>query len=311
MHDGVEVSASKVIVKLGLSILPKFGLPRLGPLLAMAAASSCVLAQPPAQAPDSGASTPLSWAEAAANNELRIIDDDGSFPLRYRMRKVDAKNDITRDIIESRQGTVARLVQRNGQPITAAEDAAERERLQAQLDSPGDFAKHHKRDNAARNYSMELVRQMSHAMVFTYTPGQPQRPNFAGAQVVLDFTPDPHYKPPSLVDDTLTGIEGRVWIDRKSLRVIRIEGHVLHPIDYGWGVLGRIYPGGHVEFEQTNAGGDRWAYAHVREDLTIRMIVKTMQERQSMDAADFQLLPAPVDYQEAIRILLATPLQLR
>jgi hypothetical protein len=290
---------------------PKFSLPRLVLSLALAAVASCVLAQSPAQAPDLQASTPQSWAEAAANNELRIIDDDGSFPLRYRMRKVDAKGDTTRDVIESRQGTVARLVQRNGQPITAAEDAAERERLQAQINSPSDFAKHHKRDNAARNYSMELVRQTSHAMIFTYTPGQPQRPNFAGPQIVLDFTPDPHYKPSSLIDDTLTGIEGRVWIDRKSQRVLRVEGHVLHPIDFGWGVLGRIYPGGHVEFEQTNAGSDRWAYAHVREDLTIRMIIKTMQEHQSMDAADFQLLPAPLNYQEAIRILLATPLQLR
>ena len=290
---------------------PKFSLSRLGLALAIAAGASCVLAQSPAQAPDLQGSTPQSWAEAAANNELRIIDDDGSFPLRYRMRKVDAKGDTTRDVIESRQGTVARLVQRNGQPITAAEDAAERERLQAQINSPSDFAKHHKRDNAARNYSMELVRQTSHAMIFTYTPGQPQRPNFAGPQVVLDFTPDPHYKPSSLIDDTLTGIEGRVWIDRKSQRVLRVEGHVLHPIDFGWGVLGRIYPGGHVEFEQTNAGGDRWAYAHVREDLTIRMLIKTMQEHQSMDAADFQLLPAPLNYQDAIRILLATPLQLR
>jgi hypothetical protein len=292
-------------------ILPKFCVPRLGLSLAIVAAASCVLAQSPAQAPDLGTSTPLSWAEAAADNELHIIDDDGSFPLRYRMRRVDAKGDTTRDVIETRQGTVARLVQRNGQPITAAEDAAEHERLQAQLNSPSDFAKHHKRDNATRNYSMQLVRQISHAMIFTYTPGQPQRPNFAGPQVVLDFTPDPHYKPPSLIDDTLTGIEGRVWIDRKSLRVIRVEGHVLHPIDYGWGVLGRIYPGGSVEFEQANAGGERWAYAHVREDLTIRMVIKTVQERQSMDAADFQLLPAPVDYQEAIQILLATPLQLR
>jgi hypothetical protein len=30
-----------------------------------------------------------------------------------------------------------------------------------------------------------------------------------------------------------------------------------------------------------------------------------------MDAADFQILPAPVSYQEAIHILLATPLTLR
>ena len=67
-----------------------------------------------------------------------------------------------------------------------------------------------------------------------------------------------------------------------------------------------------MEFEQTNAGADRWAFSHLREDITVReILLKTVAQRASMDAADFQLLPAPVDYQEAVRILLATPITLR
>jgi hypothetical protein len=283
------------------------------PSAIVAAVAMCgTSAQPPAHPPDITKSTPQNWVEAAAVNEQHIINDDGSFPLRYRIRKVDAKNDVTRDIIESRQGSVARLVQRNGQPLTAQEDAAERARLTGMLASPSDFIKHHKRDNAARGYSMDLVREMPRAMIYTYTPDQPQRPNAADPEVVIDFTPDPHYKPPSLITDILTGLQGRVWIDRNSLRVTRVEGRVLHPVDFGWGMLARIYPGGTVEFEQANAGGDRWAYSHLRENLTIReMMVKTVKEHTDMDAADFKILPAPVSYQEAIRILLATPLTLR
>jgi len=286
----------------------KFG----GLLPAVAVAMCGISAQTPTHPMDITGTAPRSWVEAAAVNEQHIINDDGSFPLRYRIRKVDAKNDVTRDIIESKQGTVARLVQRNGQPLTAQEDAAERARLAEMLDSPSDFIKHHKRDNAARNYSMDLVREMPRAMIYTYTPDQPQRPNATGPEVVIDFAPDPHYKPPSLITDILTGLQGRVWIDQKSLRVTRIEGHVLRPVDFGWGMLARIYPGGTVEFEQANAGGDRWAYSHLRENLTIReMMVKTVKEHTDIDAADFKLLPAPVTYQEAVRILLATPLTLR
>jgi hypothetical protein len=289
-------------------------LARLGVCLSaitLTAAACGLSAQTPTHPTDINASAPQSWVEAAAANEERIIQDDGSFPLRYRTRKVDAKNDTTRDNIETRQGTVARMVQRNGQPLTAEEDAAERARLTGMLDSPSDFIKHHKRDNAARSYSLELVRQMPHAMIFTYVAGQPQLPSAPAPQVVIDFSPDPHYHPPTLIAEALTGLQGRVWIDRKSLHVVRIEGHVLHAVDFGWGMLGRIYPGGTVEFEQTNAGGERWAYSHLREDLAIRMIVKTIRERQSMDASEFQILPAPLDYQDAIRILLATPNPLR
>ncbi|HEY5328679.1 MAG TPA: hypothetical protein VIJ79_02245 [Acidobacteriaceae bacterium] len=283
------------------------------PVALVSVLATCgISAQTPIHPADLTKSTPPSWVEAAAVNEQHIINDDGSFPLRYRIRKVDAKNDVTRDIIESKQGTVARLVERNGQPLTAQEDALERARLTGMLDSPRAFIKHHKRDDAARGYSMDLVREMPRAMIYTYAPDQPQRPNAAGPEVAIDFTPDPHYKPPALVANILTGLQGRLWIDRKSLRVTRIEGRVLHPVDFGWGMLARIYPGGTVEFEQANAGGDRWAYSHLRENITIReMMVKTVQQHTDMDAADFKMLPAPVSYQEAIHILLATPLTLR
>lgn len=66
------------------------------------------------------------WAEAAIRTELKIIDTDGKVSLRYRQRKVDEKGDTTREIIESKEDNVARLAERNGQPITTVEDAAER-----------------------------------------------------------------------------------------------------------------------------------------------------------------------------------------
>ena len=48
----------------------------------------------------------------------------------------------TRDIIESNDGTVARLILRDGRPLTDEEDKAERQRLNDMLASPSDFAKH-------------------------------------------------------------------------------------------------------------------------------------------------------------------------
>lgn len=278
----------------------------------LSSATCCVFAQTPSHSLSLEASAPRSWVEAAAANEERIIDDDGSFPLRYRMRKVDTKNDTTRDIIETRQGSVARLVQRNGQPITAAEDALERDRLNGMINSPSEFIKHHKHDSAARSYSITLVRQLPQAMIFTYVPGQPQPPDASSRQIVIDFKPDPAFKPKAMIENVLTGLEGRAWIDAKSMRVTRIEARVLHAVDFGWGMLARIFPGGTVEFEQAHAGGERWAYSHVRENLTVReMMVKTVQQHAVMDAADFQILPAPVSYQEAIHMLLATPIPLR
>jgi hypothetical protein len=275
-------------------------------------ALSCALstAQKPPAVPSAAAvptGTPKSWVEAAVANELLIINDTGGTPLRYRIRKIDAKGDTTRIQIESRQGDVARLIERNGHAITAAEDAAERERLNAILDSPYDFLRHHKHDSATRSDVNQLVRLLPNAMIFSFTPGQPQRTS-APPQVVINFRSDPSFKPPTMLSESLTGIEGRVWIDAATRRVMRIEGHFLKPVNFGFGIVARIFPGGTIELEQANVGGDRWIYSHLVEHITVRaMMVKTIPENNQMTASDFHMLPAPIDFQDAVHQLLALP----
>lgn len=256
--------------------------------------------------------TPQSWADAVARNEVAIIESEGRIPVRYRQRKVDAKGDTTREIIETREGTVARLVERNGQPITAAEDAGERDRLNAEIADPEAFIKHHKRDKTTRDDIKSLVQLLPQAMIYTFAPGQPQRPGLDHREVVLDFHPDPKFHPPTMEADLLTGIEGRAWIDPRSHCMTRVEGHVLHAVNFGFGVVAKIFPGGTVELEQTRAIGDRWAYSHLEEHLTARLLlVKTMPENTVMTSSNFRPMPSLLPYQDAIKLLLAMPVPLR
>jgi len=251
------------------------------------------------------------WVESAAANELHVIQDDGKLPLRYRTHKVDNKEDITREVIETRDGSVARLLERNGQKLTAEEDTAERERLKEILASPDDFIRHHKRDDPMRHDSLQLVSQMPQAMIFSYTTGQPQLPGATGRQIAIDFKPNPNYKSPQTLDNLLTGIEGRMWIDARSHRMVRIEGQVLQPVNFGWGILGKIYPGGTIVLEQANAARDRWVYSQLDTHLTLRVVWKTMPMDNHMTAYNFQPLPSPLSVQEAVRTLLAMPVPLR
>ena len=287
-----------------------FGMLALALAIPAAAVSQTLHPTPPAFSPQV---PPRQWVQSAVDNELHIIDDDGSFPLRYRVHKIDAKGDVVREVIESRDGTVARLVERNGQPLTAAEDAAEKQRLNEVLASPEDFIKHHKRDNQSREYSTELVREMPGAMIFAYAPDQPQPPAASGRQIVIDFKPDPNYKPPSTICKALTGIEGRMWVDAASHRLTRIEGRIVQQVNFGWGgILARIQPGGSVEFEQINAGGSRWVYSHVDSHLSmVALWVKTIPMNDKMTASDFHLLPAPISFQDAVHTLLAMPVPTR
>lgn len=267
-------------------------------------------AQGPVNAQPAG--DPTTWATAAAKNEVKILQQQGLFSVRYRERKIDSKGDTTREIIESKQGGVARLVERDGKPITAAEDAAERDRLNDALSHPDDFIRHHHRDDSMRNNIIQVIQLMPKAMINTYTPGQSQPPGATSRQVVLDYTPDPKFHPPTMFAEVLTGFQGRVWIDESTQTMTRIEGKVLHPVNFGFGILAHIYPGGTLEFEQTDAGANHWVYSNVNEHLTVRaLMVKTVPENVKMTSSNIEMMPSLISYQDAIHLLLAEQIPLR
>lgn len=257
--------------------------------------------------------SPRAWADVVVGNQEQIIRSGDDVPLRYLLRKVDAKGDMTRQVIESRDGSVARLVQRNGAPITAEEDAAERQRLQDVLNSPEAFFRHHRHDKTERDYALELVHALPGAMQWSYAPGQPQEPAGTNPQIVLDFTPDPRFKPPTLITEGLTGVAGRLWIDAQTHCVARLEIRILHPVNFGWGgMLARIGAGGTVEMEQALVGDHRWIYSHLSEHLSIReVMIHTVQENTEIHAWDAHVLPRQISYQDAVHELLAMPVQTR
>jgi hypothetical protein len=251
---------------------------------------------------------PRSWAVDAAANELVALHHKDSY-LRYRMETVNERGDQVRDVVESEDGTVARLILKDGKPLTPEQDRAERERLIAMIASPSDYAKHVRNGDSEKKMADMLVPLMPDAMINTYTPGQPQSGRNGGAlEIVLDYKPNPKWVPPNTEAQALTGLEGRVWIDAKSRYVVRMEGTISRGVNFGWGMLAHIYPGGKVEMNQINVGGNRWIFTDFSMQLTVRaLMVKKLNIHSSAKASGFQTI-SPMTYQDAIHLVLATPL---
>jgi len=259
------------------------------------------------------ASPARSWAVDCANNEALVIQHPGS-TLRYRLHEVDERGDQLRDQIETPEGSVARLIQRDGRPLTPAEDAAERQRLNDLLVSPASFARHIHREQENKQIGVRLLKLMPDAMLWSYAPGQPQLPNQPSGDpslVVLDFKADPAWSPPTMESEPLTGLQGRVWIDPRTRRMVRLEANLFRAVNLGWGFVAHLYPGGRVTLQQANLGDQRWIVEHIDEQLNLRaLMVKTVHQRFVYDTAGYQPVPA-MPYQQAIKVLLDTPLPAR
>jgi len=251
---------------------------------------------------------PRSWVVDAAANELVALHHKDSY-LRYRMETINEKGDQVRDVVESKDGTVARLILRDGKPLTIDQNEGERQRLNDMVASPGAYAKHVKNGESEKKMADSLVPLMADAMLYSYTPGQPQTGKNGGAlEIVLDYRPNPKFVPPTTEAQALTGLEGRVWIDAKTHYVVRMEGTISRGVNFGWGMLAHIYPGGKLVMDQTNVGGSRWIFTDFSMQLTVRaLMVKTLNVRSRATTSGIQTL-TPMSYQDAIHLLLETPL---
>ena len=77
------------------------------------------------------------------------------------------------------------------------------------------------------------------------------------AAYVLDAKPRPGYHPPNRTAKILTGMQGRLWVDKESFHWIKAEAEVIKPVSI-FGFFAKVLPGTRMELEMTPVTGSVW-----------------------------------------------------
>jgi hypothetical protein len=223
--------------------------------------------------------------------------------LRYRLHRVDSKDDNIRELIESSDGNVARTFTRHGKPLTDEEAAQEEKRLRSI--TPAELAKRRRDSDSSDRYGVELIGALPRAMRYTLVPGQPQLPQFSQSQVVLDYGPNSDFHPQTTSQQLLSGIAGRLWIDAETHHLLRIEVNVTKNLNLMFGILARIYQGGTLTYEQQAVGDGHYAYRYIAINVMLReLMVKVVPYRETLTATDIVYMPKAPTAGEAVKMLL-------
>ncbi len=242
---------------------------------------------------------------AVCNDEVQLLRRRDT-RLRYQIQRVDHKGTTLRDQIESHDGGVARLLQHNGQVLTATEDEGERQRLTALLGS--NKLQQRERDEAHnRSYGTELLQVMPDAMHFTPAAEQTPLADVADRQIVIDFAPDPQFHPANMAEQILPALRGRVWIDLNDRRLLRMELHNTSDVNLAWGLLAKVYSGGSVVYEQRKFQ-ELYTFTHIVMHLRMReLMIRTVAVDTDSTASAFQRLMISPSGDDAVKMLLAEP----
>jgi hypothetical protein len=241
--------------------------------------------------------------ERAVAAEMRTAQDT-SHPMRYRLRKSSPRLTSVKEILETRDGAVARLLSIADRPLSAEDEEKEQARLDGLLSDPS-RQRHRKQsqdDDTGR--ALKVLRALPEAFLYQFA-GTGWGP--AGKVEKFTFKPNPQFNPPDLETQVLTALTGEIWIDAAQSRVTRLEGHVRQDVDFGWGILGRLNKGGWIVIDQADVGGRQWRIVRFQMVMSGRVLFKNKSFDTVEEQTQFAPLPAALGYRQAIQMLRVAP----
>jgi len=237
--------------------------------------------------------------QRALANEARAANG-AQHPMRYRLRKSSPRLTTTKEICETADGAVARLIAVNDAPLSPAEEQREQARLDQLLSDPSRQRHRKQSQDQDTARAMKVLRSLPSAFVYEYA-GTAQAP--MGQVARFRFKPNPKFDPPDLETQILKQMTGELWIDPVKERVVKLDGQLQQDVDYAWGILGRLYKGGTVLLEQADVGENQWRIIHFNMKMSARVVFKTRVFDTTEDESHFVPVPPNLRYQQAIGIL--------
>lgn len=221
-------------------------------------------------------------------------------PMRYRLRKTSSRLATTKEIFETKDGAVARLVAINGQPLSPADEQKEETRLNGLLGDPSRQRHRKQTEDEDTGRLLKVMRALPTAFIYRYFSSGTGP---TGKIEKFLFRPNPDFHSSDLETEALTEMTGEIWIDPIECRVARLEGHLRDDVNFGWGVLGRLNKGGWIVIEQADVGDHQWRIAHFQMVMSGRVLFKTRSFDTVEDESDFAPVPVGLGYAQAIQFL--------
>ncbi len=225
----------------------------------------------------------------------------------YRLRTETPKaGALTKELVETNDGVVARLIAVNDRPPTAEERQKDDERLQKLASDPQARAAKQKQQKEDEERTNRMVKALPDAFLYQYDGFEPDKNG--QAIIRLKFRPNPNYDAPSRELQVYYGMEGTMLIEPSHERLVKIQARLFKGVNFGWGILGHLDPGGRFEVEQSRVGGDRWEVTEMRLRFTGKILLfKSLNINELQTAFDYRRAPENLSFVQGIEFLKKQP----
>jgi hypothetical protein len=234
-------------------------------------------------------------ARRVITNELKFQDDHTNW--MYRLEKEQYGKKQVEEIIETKEGSLSRLLSINNRPLTAKQQQEEDQRVQELMSSRSAKRKLQQELDAETLKGRRLFKMLPDAFVFNHAGGD-------GNLVMLSFRPNPNFHPPSLEARVFHDMEGEMWVDCKQERLAAFNGHLTQDVKFGLGLLGHLDKGGHFEVRQAEVFPGHWDMTTLSLEMTGKaLLFKSIAVQKRESRRDFHQVSDDLTLTQAADIL--------
>jgi hypothetical protein len=243
---------------------------------------------------------PIDLVGRASQNEIKA--NNVQYYCMFKDATEYKDHSITKEIVRTPQGGLSTTLLLNGRPLTAEQRQKEDAKLQKFANDPEARRKRRESNQADDKRAELMLTSLPQAFLYTYV-GTDRGP--AGEELVhLKFRPNPSFNPPNHETMVYLGMEGDMIIDGKAMRIAKIDGTLFKDVEFGWGILGRLYKGGRFIIVQRDVGGGHWE--EVQETLQFSgkiLLVKSLTIWSTETMTDFRPVPNNLTTAQALDLL--------
>jgi hypothetical protein len=211
----------------------------------------------------------------------------------YVIDKQEGNQTITEEQVETKDGPLYRLLAIDGQPLDPDQRRQDNARIERLLHDSSEQLKVKRAHDEDEQKLETLMRLMPQAFLYDYD-------GVEGSLVRVKFRPKPNYNPPTYEARVVHSLAGTILIDAQQKRLTRLSGHLISPVEFGYGLLGHIDNGGTVEIGRVEVGRSQWKTALIDIQLSGRLVLfKTISKQEYEIRSDFRAVPDDLSLSQA------------
>jgi hypothetical protein len=119
--------------------------------------------------------------------------------------------------------------------------------------------------------------------------------------VKLLFTPDPNYKASNRITSLFEHVRATLWVDESAAQLVRAEAEITSDVNFGGGLIARVYHGGHFTLEQSEVAPDIWLPSLNVYDVDGRKFLFGFGVHERTEITKYRRVGAPAEAIELLR----------